>query len=67
MMGITKALKCCQTLYQVVVCLVPGAFLNDDLGFSLTIFTAGSNLFPDASVRVTVYKALSARVFPSLF
>ena len=28
MMGIIKALKCCQNLYQVVVCPCPGAFFQ---------------------------------------
>ena len=54
-MGITKALKCCQNLYQVVVCPCPGAFSNDDPGLTLTIFMIGSNLFPDVSVWVTTY------------
>ena len=41
MMGIIEALKCCQNLYQVVVC----PFSNDDPGLTLTIFMTGSNLF----------------------
>ena len=42
-------------------------FSNDDPGLTLIIFMTGSNLFPDASVWLTAYKALSAHVFPSLF
>ena len=37
MMGIIKALKCWQNLYQVVVCPCP-----DDPGLTLTIFMTGS-------------------------
>ena len=37
-----------------------------DPGLTLTIFTTGSNLFPNASAWVTAYTALSANVFPSL-
>ena len=67
MMGIIKALKCCQKLYQVVVCPCPGAFSNDDPGLTMIIFMTGSKSFvPDASVWVTAYRALSALVFPSL-
>ena len=44
-----------------------GFFSNDDPGLTLTIFMTGSNLFPDASVWVSAYTALSAHVFPSLF
>ena len=44
-----------------------GFFSNDDPGLTLTIFMTGLNLFPDASLWVTAYKALSAHVFPSLF
>ena len=61
MMGITKALKCCQNLYEVVVCPCPGAFLT------FLIFMIGSNLFPDDSVWATPYTALGAHIFPSLF
>ena len=39
------------------------AFSNDDPGLILTIFMTGSNLFPYASVWMTAYTALSARVF----
>ena len=53
MIGIIKALKCCQNLYQLVEGPCPVAFLNDDPGLTLTIFMTGSNLFPDAS-SVTV-------------
>ena len=66
MMGITKALECYQNLYQVVVHAL-GLFSNDHPALTLTIFMTESNLFPDASVWVTAYKALSAHVFPSLF
>ena len=38
MIGIIKALKCCQNMYQVVVCPCPGAFLNDDPGLTLDHF-----------------------------
>ena len=31
---------------------------------TLTIFIAGSNLFPGVSVWLTAYKGLSAHVFP---
>ena len=44
-MGIIKALKYWQNLYQVVVCTCAGAFSNVDLGLTLTIFMTGSNLF----------------------
>ena len=44
-----------------------GLCSNDDPGLTLTILMTGVNLFPDASVWVTAYKALSAHVFPSLF
>ena len=44
-----------------------GFFSNDDHGLTLAIFMTGSNLFPDASVWVTAYRALSAHVFPSVF
>ena len=51
--------------------LVPSGFNAHALGLYpgliLTIFMTGSNLFPDASVWVTTYIALSAHVFPSLF
>ena len=67
MMGMTKALKCCQNLYRVVVCPCLGLCSNDDPGLTLTIFMLGVKLFLDASVRVTAYKALSAHVFSSLF
>ena len=67
MMGTIKALKCCQNLYQVVVCPCPGAFSNYDPMLTLTTFMTGSNLFPDASVWLTDYTALGAHVFPSLF
>ena len=40
---------------------------NDDPGLTLTIFMTGSNVFPDASVWVTAYRALSAHECPSLF
>ena len=60
MMGITKALKC--WLYAHAL----GLFSIDDPGFTLTIFMTGSNLFADASVWGTAYKALNAYVFPSL-
>ena len=72
MMEITRALKCCQNLYQVVICPRPGDFffffffLNYDTGLTLTIFMTVSNLFHDASVWVTAYKALGVYVFPSL-
>ena len=75
MMGIIKALKCCQNLYQVVVCPCPGLFSNDDPGLTLTIFMTGSNSFIDVSEWMTPYTALSAHAytalgshaFPSLF
>ena len=44
-----------------------GFFSNDDPGLNLTIFMTESNVFPDASVWVTAYTALTAHVFPSLF
>ena len=49
MMGIIKSLKCCHNLYQVVVCLCPGAFfpwVELDHTYDRIIF------FPDASVWV---------------
>ena len=47
MMGIIKAFKCYQNLYQVVVCPYPGAFFsNDNPGLTLNIFMTGSTLFP---------------------
>ena len=58
---VLRALKCCQNLYQVVVCL--GLFSNDDPGLTLTIFVTGS-LVPDTSVWVTAYRALNTLVFP---
>ena len=48
MMGMTKALKCCQNLYQVVVCACPRA--NSDAGLTLTIFVTESKLFPGVSI-----------------
>ena len=42
-------------------------FSNDDPGLTLTIFMAGSDLFPNASALVKAYAPLSAHVFPSLF
>ena len=42
-------------------------FSYDDPGLTLTIFMTGSNLFPNASVWMKAYTALSALVFPSLF
>ena len=66
MMGIIKALKCCQNLYQVVVCPFPGIFFSNDVP-GLTFFYDRVKSVPDASVWVTAYRALSALVFPSLF
>ena len=66
MMGIIKALKCCQNLYQVVVCPCSGVFSNDDPGLTLTIFMTGFKFVPDASVWVTANRALSVLVFSSL-
>ena len=43
MIGVIKALKCCQNLYQVVVCPCPGAFFNP--GLTLTILMTVSSLF----------------------
>ena len=51
-----------------------GFFSNDDPVLTFIIFMTGSNLFPDASVWMTAYAALSvhaytalsAHVFPSL-
>ena len=63
MMGIITALKCCQKLYKVVVCPYPGAFSNDDPMLLLTIVMIVSNLFPNASLWVTDYTALSSHVF----
>ena len=40
-----------------------GLFSDDVPGLTLTVFITGSNLFPDASVWVTAYKALSAMYF----
>ena len=40
---------------------------NDDPGLPMTIFMTGSNLFPNASIWVKAYTALSAHVFLSLF
>ena len=50
MMGIIKTLKCCQNLYQVIVCPCRAFFFffffsNNDPGLTLTIFMTGSNLF----------------------
>ena len=42
-------------------------FTYDDPRLTLTIFMAGSNLFPNASAWVKAYTALSANVFRSLF
>ena len=67
MMGITKAMKCCQICAKWLYAHVLGLFSNDHPGLTLTIFMTGSDLFPDASVWVAVYKAFSANVFPSLF
>ena len=44
-----------------------GFFSNDNARLTVTIFMTGSDLFPDVSVWVIAYKALSAHVFPSLF
>ena len=67
MMGIMKALKCCQNLYQVVVCPCPGAFYSNDDSVDLDHFYDRVKFVPDASVWMTAYRALSALVFPSLF
>ena len=42
-------------------------FSYDEAGLTLTIFMTGWNLFPNASIWVKAYTALSANVFPSLF
>ena len=63
MTGIIKALKCCQNLYQVVVCPCPGAFFQMMTWVDLDHFYDRVKFVPDASVWVTA----SALVFPSLF
>ena len=41
-----------------------GLFSNDNPGLTLTIFMTVSDLFPDASVWVTAYRALNVNVCP---
>ena len=67
MMGIIKALKCCQNFTKLLYDHALGLFSNDDPGLTLTNFYDRVKLVPDASVWVTTYRALSVLVFPSLF
>ena len=55
-----------ETWYTASGTQVLPMFSYVDPGLTLTIFTTGSNLFPNASAWVTAYTALSANVFPSL-
>ena len=66
MMGMIKALKCCQNLYQLAVhvCPCPGDFFKWWPCVDLDHFYDRVKFVPDASVA---YWALSALVFPSLF
>ena len=58
LMGIIKALKCCQNFF----------FSNDDPGLTyLDHFYDRVKFVPVASVWVTAYRALSVLVFPSSF
>ena len=77
MMGIIKALKCCQNLYQVVVCPCPGAFLkwwpwvdldlfSDRVRFVSWCFYMGDTLYSIEcsciSMFVLIYHILSTQV-----
>ena len=67
MMGIIKALKCCQKLYQVVVCPCSGTLFKWWTWVDLDHFYDRVKFVPDASVWVTDYTTLRALVFPSVF
>ena len=49
-------------VYSIGYLTTTNFFSNDDSGLTLTVFITGSNLFPNASVWVTTYIALSAFV-----
>ena len=61
--GNNKCYKMLPWLYAHALRLIS----NDDPGLILTIFMTESNVFPDASVWVTAFRALSAHECPSLF
>ena len=74
-MGIIKALKCCQNLYQEIVCPCP-VFLFffvclfvcfQMIWVDLDHFYDSVKFNPDASVWVTAYRALSALTCISKF
>ena len=67
MMGIIKALKCCQNMYQVVVCPCPRAFFKWWPWIDLVHFYVRVKFVPGASVWVTAYRAMGALVFPSSY
>ena len=51
-----------KTWYTALGSWLPSIFSNDDPGLTWTTFMTGSNLFPNASIWVTAYTALSAHV-----